>query len=594
MAKAAVHEGPRAPAREARELGAFVRPEWRVLLVAIVCAALGPVAALALPFAAKVVVDDVVGHGRSELLLPVAVAAGLAVAVQALAAYGVAQAGALAGQRVVARLRQRLQRHALRLPIGFFDSTQTGALVTRIIYDTEQVRNLLGSGVLQVVSGALAAALAFGVLSYLNWRLTLLVAAVLLLVALILTRRFRALHPAFLAVSELQAALAGRLTGVLGGVRLVKACAAERRETHTFARGTHRLFRAAIQASRDVSVLIAAIALATGGVSLVLLVLGGQAVAAGVMTLGDLALFVFLVGMLSTPLIQVAAIGGDLGRALAALARIREVLDLPAEGAAEPSRLPVPALAGGVVFDDVSYAYVPGRLVLRGVSFSAPPGGTIALTGPNGAGKSTLLSLLMGFDDPTAGHILVDGLPLGALRLREYRRHLGVVLQGNDLLDGTIGENIRYARPGASVEEFRRAARLAHCDEFVETLPNGYKTVVGERGVKLSGGQRQRVAIARAILADPRILLMDEATNQLDSESERLIQEALAVLCGGRTTFVIAHRLATVQRADQILVLQSGAIVERGTHEELLAQQGHYRRWCQMQPRLGWSSSSAA
>jgi ABC-type multidrug transport system fused ATPase/permease subunit len=585
MAKSAVHEGPRAPARDARELGAFVRPVWRVLLVAIVCAVLGPVAALALPFAAKVVVDDVIGHGRSELLLPVAAAAGLAVVVQALAAYGVAQAGALAGQRVVARLRQRLQRHALRLPAGFFDSTQTGALVSRIIYDTEQVRNLLGSGVLQLVSGALAAVLAFSVLSYLNWRLTMLVAAALLVVALILTRRFQRLHSAFLAVSELQATLAGRLTGILGGVRLVKACAAERRETHSFARDTHRLFRAAIQASRGVSVLIAAIALATGGVSLALLVLGGQAVAAGAMTLGDLALFVFLVGMLSTPLIQVAAIGGDLGRALAALARIREVLDLPAEDTAEPGRLPVPALAGGVVFDDVSYAYVPGRPVLRGVSFSAPPGCTIALTGPNGAGKSTLLSLIMGFDDPTSGHILIDGLPLGALRLREYRRHLGVVLQGNDLLDGTIGENIRYARPGASAEEFRRAARLAHCDEFVENLPNGYETVVGERGVKLSGGQRQRVAIARAILADPRILLMDEATNQLDSESERLIQEALTVLCGGRTTFVIAHRLATVQRADQILVLQSGAIVERGTHEELLGRRGHYARSCAIQ---GW------
>jgi ABC-type multidrug transport system fused ATPase/permease subunit len=568
-----------------RDLRDLLRQEQSLMLVALVCAVLGPVAAMAVPFAAKVVIDQVIGQGRGDLLLPIALAAALGVVVQAATGFGAAQLGALAGQRVVARLRQRLQRHALRLPVGFFDSAQTGALVSRIIYDTEQVRNLLGSGVLQLVSGALAAVLAFGVLSYLNWRLTLLVAAALLVVALILTRRFRRLHSAFLTVSELQATLAGRLTGVLGGVRLVKACAAERRETHGFARGTHRLFRAAIQASRGVSVLIAAIALATGGVSLVLLVLGGQAVAAGIMTLGDLALFVFLVGMLSAPLIQVAAIGGDLGRALAALARIGEVLHLPAEDAAEPSRLPVPALAGSVVFDDVSYAYVPGRPVLRGVSFSAPPGCTIALTGPNGAGKSTLLGLLMGFDDPTSGHILIDGLPLGALRLREYRRHLGVVLQGNDLLDGTIGENICYGRPGASVEEFRRAARLAHCDEFVEIMPNGYETVVGERGVMLSGGQRQRVAIARAILADPRILLMDEATNQLDSESERLIQEALSVLCGGRTTFLIAHRLATVQRADQILVLQSGAIVERGTHEELVARRGRYAWSCAVQGR---------
>lgn len=588
MWSAAFHEGKLAIERLG--LAALVWHERRVLLIALAASLVGPAAAMAVPFAAKLVLDEVIGQGRRELLFPIAIAAGLGVVIQAGAAFAAAQLGALAGQRVVARLRQQLQRHTLRLPVGFFDSHQSGGLVSRVISDTEQVRNLLGAGVLQLVTGAISALLAFAVLVYINWQLTICLTAVLLLMTLSLTKGFTQLHPAFRAAAELQASLAGRLTQVLGGIRVVKTCGAERCEAHAFARDTHRILRVSVQASRRVSGLIATITLATGGVSLVLLVLGGQAVAAGAMTLGDLALFVFLLGLLSTPLVQAAAIGGDLGRARAALARIAEVLDLPAEDVGDVRKLPVPALAGAVVFDEVSYAYVPGRPVLSGVSFSALPGSITALTGPNGAGKSTLLALLMGLDTPTGGRILLDGRPLGSVRLREYRRHLGVVLQVNDLFDGTLRQNISYGRPSASAEEFRRAVRLAQCDEFVEPLPDGYETLVGERGVRLSGGQQQRVAIARAILADPRILLLDEATSQLDSESERLIQEALAVLCSGRTTFVIAHRLSTMRRADQILVLRRGAIVERGTHEELLARRGRNARSSEAQDR--WQATS--
>ncbi len=570
MAKAALREGTKAPARDTRELGAFVRREWRVLLVAIVCAVLGPVAALALPFAAKLVIDDVIGRGRSELLLPIAVAAGLAVAVQALTAYGATQSGAIAGLRAVTRLRQRLQHHALRLPVAYFDRTPTGTLVSRLMSDAEYVRTLFGSGLLELVSGALTAALAFAVLLWLDWRLTALVAVALVLGAAGLVRGFGALHPAFRAVSELQAALAGRLTEVLGGIRVVKTCAAERREGHAFARDNHRLLRASVRAHRHVAALAAALALASGGVSLGLLVLGGQAVASGALTVGDLALFVLLVGLLSAPLIQVTAFGAELGRALVGLARIREILALPAEKARGGGKLPLPRVAGAVTCDDVTYAYVPGQPVLRQVSLHAQVGATLAIVGPNGAGKSTLLSLIAGFDDPTGGRILIDGQPLAAIDLSAYRRHLGVVLQRDQLMEGTIAENIRYARPGASLAEFRRATRLAHCDQFVEQFTDGYETMVGERGVRLSGGQRQRVAIARMLLADPRILLLDEATASLDHESERLVQEALATLCAGRTTFVIAHRLTTIRHVDQIVVLQSGRVVEQGTYAELL------------------------
>jgi ABC-type multidrug transport system fused ATPase/permease subunit len=546
-------------------LGALLWRERRVLLAAIASAIIAPVAAMATPFAAKLVIDEVIGQGHVELLIPIALVAGLGVVIQAGAAYGAAHFGALGGRRVATHLQQRLQQHTLRLPVRFFDEQQSGAHVTRIMTDTDQVRSLLGAGVLQLVSGALSGLVAFAVLVHIHWQLAVATTATLLLLTLGLSGLFRRLHPGFQAAAELQAALAGRLTQVLAGILVVKTCAAERREAHLFVRDTHRLLRVSVQANRQVSVLMGAMAFAMGGVSLMLLILGGQAVTAGAMTLGDLALFVVLAGLLGTPLVQAAAIGGDLGRALAALARIAEVLGLPTEEAAEVRMLPVPVRAPGVVFDNVSYAYQAGTPVLRGVSFSARPGTVTALTGPNGAGKSTLLGLLMGIDSPSTGRILLDGRPLGELRLAEYRKSLGVVLQQGDLFEGTIEENIRYGRPGASAAEFRRAARLACCDELVEALPRGYETLVGERGVKLSGGQRQRIAIARAILADPRALLLDEAGSQLDSESERLLEEAVMALCSGRTTFVVTHRPSTVRRADQILVLRSGAIVERVT-----------------------------
>jgi subfamily B ATP-binding cassette protein MsbA len=537
-----------------------------VLLLALAASIVAPAASMVMPFAAKLVVDDVIGRRRTDLLLRIAFAAGLGLAVQSGATYLAAHLGALGAGRVVTRLRRQLQRHVLRLPARFFRTQQSGALAARIIGDTDQIRGLAGPEILQVVSAAVSAAIAFVVLWFTNWQLTAMLAVLLGVLTLALARGLDRLHPSYRTTSELQAGLAGRLTEVLGGIIVVKSCAAERREAYRLAQESHQLLRASISTSRHVSRLIATIALAIGGVSLVLLVVGGQAVAAGAMTLGDLALFVVLAGMLTTPLMQAAAIGNDLGRGLAALARIAELMACDCEDERSPGGPPVPACAPSVVFDDVSYGYQASHTVLQRVSFSAPPGSVTAVTGPNGAGKTTLLGLLMGLDLPTRGHILLDGVPLVSLRMSEYRRSLGVVLQQTHLFRGTIRENIRYGRPQASLTEFRRAARAAHCDEFVERLPQGYETQVGEWGVRLSGGQRQRIAIARAILGDPRILLLDEVTTGLDSESERLLQEALAALCSGRTAFVITHRPATIQRADQILVLRAGTIVERKTY----------------------------
>jgi ABC-type multidrug transport system fused ATPase/permease subunit len=561
-----------------RELAAIVWRERGVLLLALACAVLGPVAALGIPFGAKLVLDEVIGQDRAELLLPVALGTGLTVLLQAGASYGAAQAGSVAGQRAVARIRQRVQRHALSLPVGYFDSTPTGTLVARCMADADQLRTLFGLGLIQVVSGLLTAALAFAVLAWIDPRLAALVAAVLTVGTIVLSRGFRVLGAAFRSMSECQGEIAGHLTEVFGGIRVVKSAGGERREALAFVRQSHRLLRASVIAHRHVAGLGAAIALASGAVSLGLLVLGGQAVSRGNLTVGDLALFLFLVGLLSAPLIQLAALATDVSRAIAASVRVREFLSLPTESHEDRAKIPIRRLVGTVVFDRVSYRYGAGPLVLRDVSFVARAGSLTALVGPNGAGKSTLMGLLLGFDSPSKGWVRIDGHVLSVLRVRDYRRHVAVVLQRDQLINGTIAENIMYGRLAASRAEVQAAAHLAHCDDFIATLPEGYDALVGERGIRLSAGQRQRIAIARAFLADPRILLLDEALVHLDAESEGLIQKALASLCLGRTTFMVAHRDSSIQRADQILVLQSGTVVERGTHEELTAHRGNYWR----------------
>jgi subfamily B ATP-binding cassette protein MsbA len=452
--------------------------------------------------------------------------------------------------------------------------------------DPDQVHYVVGTGMVQLLSSVLTAGLAFGTLFYLNPTLTVVLLAILAVFGLGLTRAFGWLFPVFHAVSAVTAEVTGRLAESLGGIRVVKTYAAERREALRFTRESHRLLRAVARATTGVSVFSAASTLATGMLGLLLLVIGGKAVAAGTMTLGELVMYVFLVGILATPMIQIAAIASELGKALGALARIAELRAMSTEAEQDRGRRRLLQVSGRIDFENVSYAYLPGHPVLKGLSLHVEPGTTTALVGPSGAGKSTICRLLLALDSPTRGRILVDGEDLTSLRRRDYRRHLGVVLQDDVLFDGTVADNIRYGRPGAAAPEVLAAARLAHCEEFVGQLTRGYETVVGERGVRLSGGQRQRVAIARAILADPRILVLDEATSNLDSESELLIQDGLRTLRSGRTTFVIAHRLATVKRADQIVVVEGGTVIEHGRHEELMAFEGQYWWLYRVQGRM--------
>ena len=536
------------------------------------------VVGLVLPATSKYLVDDVIGKHQTALLPLLAFAAAGATAVQAATSFALSQVLSVAAQRAITEMRKNVHEHVLRLPVGFFDITQTGQLISRIMTDAEGIRNLIGTGLVELIGGFVTAGMALGVLFYLNWRLTSVTLVVLLLFGALMAVAFMRLRPLFRERGQINAEVTGRLTQALGGVRVVKAYVAEKREDLVFAKGAHRLFRNVAKSITGVSTVSAGATVIVGIIGVVMLVVGGRAMIANTMTLGDFMMYLLFTGLTVMPLVQIASISTQLSEAFAGLDRIREIRRMATEDQQDQSRAPMPGLVGDVRFEGVDFEYTAGVPVLKGVTFHAPAGTTTALVGSSGSGKSTLISLIMTFNRPKTGRVVVDGQDLETVRLRDYREHLGIVLQDNFLFDGTVAENIAYARPHASRDQIVAVSRIAHCDEFVQGFPEKYDTVVGERGVRLSGGQRQRVAIARELLAEPRILILDEATSSLDSESEGMIQDGLARLRKGRTTFVIAHRLSTIQSADQILVLEAGEIVERGTHEDLLATNGRYRQ----------------
>lgn len=543
-------------------------------------------AGMVLPASTKILIDEVIGNQRRDLLIWIAMAAGIATLIQAGTSFALTVILGVAGQRSITDLRRRVQAHMGRLPVNYFEDHKTGELISRVINDAQGIRNLIGTGFVQLLGGLVTATIALGVLFWLNWRLTLLTLVLIVLFGVVLVVGFSRLRPIFRERGKLTADLSGRLTESINGIRVVKAYTAEKREERTFAHAAHQLLRNIVRSMVGVSAISSLSSLLFGLVGITMSIAGAHEVLAGRMTVGDIFMFVVFTGLLVTPLVQMSNIGTQITEAFAGLDRIREVLRQEQEESTIGGRAKLDRIRGEILFQDVSFEYKPGVPVLSDVSFEAKAGTTTALVGPSGAGKSTIISLVMAFRAPLEGTITVDGRDLREISLRDYRSQLAVVLQDEFLFDGTIRENIAYGHPGASLESVEEAGRLARCDEFVDGFEDGYETVIGERGVKLSGGQRQRVAIARAILANPRILILDEATSSLDSENEALIQEGLKTLKRGRTTFVIAHRLSTIRNADQILVMQEGRIAERGTHGELLATDGPYRKLYETQYRF--------
>lgn len=564
----------------------IIWPRKKLIALGLVLILLNRLSGLVLPASTKYLVDNVIANGDIPLLYQLLGAVALAVTVQAATSYSLTMLLSVEAQNLIAQLRAQVQRHVLQLPIRVFDNAKSGELVSRIMDDVEGVRNLVGTGLVQLVGGTVTAVVALVFLIRINLVMTLLAIVPLAAFAFVSTRAFATLRPAFRERGKIRAEVTGRLTEALGGIRIIKGFHALEKESEIFEAGVLRIFdnvKTTLTTSSGVT------SLGTffmGGASVLIMGYGGRLIVEGQITLGDLFSFTLFLGFLIAPIVQMANIGTQMTEAFAGLDRTSELLSWPKEDDDPLRTVEMPPVDGHVVFDEVHFRYDEDKPVLQGVSFEAEPGTVIALVGSSGSGKSTLAGLAATFLTPDAGRVVVDGVDLSTVVLSSYRDQLGLVLQNDFLFDGTIRENLLFARADATDEEIQDAARMAHVLEFTDRFPAGLDTVIGERGVKLSGGQRQRVTIARAILANPRILLLDEATSSLDTESEALIQDSLQELFKGRTTFVIAHRLSTIQRADLILVVEAGAIVERGRHEELMEREGRYHQLYTVQARI--------
>ncbi|HMF62893.1 MAG TPA: ABC transporter ATP-binding protein [Edaphobacter sp.] len=531
---------------------------------------------LILPASTKYLIDNVMGKHQLNLLPIIVGVVVCATILQGVTSFTLTQLLSKEGQRLIAELRMKVQSHIGRLPVAFYDENRTGTLVARIMTDVEGVRNLIGTGVIDFFGGVLTALFAFCYLVKLSVQMTLVTFVILLLFGVILQRAFKILRPIFRERAKINAEVTGRLTESLGGVRVVKGYHAEASEASVFATGVNRLLQNVISSLTAQSFMSLASTAVLGVVGALVMYLGAHQVVAGQLTTGGYVTYVMFLAFMIAPIVQLVSIGTQLTEAVAGLDRTTEILSEREEDS-EPTRSHnLATVHGDIAFNDVTFAYEPDKPVLHSISFESRPGTVTALVGSSGSGKSTIISLVCGFHTATSGQVLVDGIDLSTIRLSSYRQQLGVVLQETFLFDGTIRENILFSRPQATEEQLMEACRIARVDEFAERFSEQYDTIVGERGVKLSGGQRQRISIARAILADPRVLILDEATSSLDSESEAMIQNGLSYLMQGRTTFVIAHRLSTIRRADQILVVEQGQIVERGTHESLYELHGRY------------------
>src|SRR6266850_3535201 len=558
------------------DVWALIKPRRGLLALGFILMAVNRVAGLVLPASTKYFVDNVIGKRQVQLLTPIVLAVLAATLLQGLTSFTLTQLLSKSAQKMITELRRQVQAHIGRLSVSFYDANKTGVLVSRIMSDVEGVRNLIGTGLVEFVGGLMTAIFALVYLIHTSVMMTALAFGILLVFGGFINKAFKTIRPIFRARPKINAEVTGRLTESLGGVRVVKGYHAEDREEKVFGAGVQRLLDNVLKTLTATSLMSLSGALLLGIVSVLMMEFGGHKMLSGNMTPGQWFAYNAFLAFLIAPVFQIVAIGTQITEAITGLERTREILNETQEDADPRRTVTLERITGYVAMENVNFAYDTRKEVLHEVSFQSEPGTVTALVGPSGAGKSTIIGLIAAFYVPASGRVLVDGVDLSTVKLDSYRTQLGVVLQETFLFDGTIRENVVFARPRASEEEILAACQIARVDEFAESFENKYDTVVGERGVKLSGGQKQRVSIARAILADPRILILDEATSSLDSESEALIQEGLRYLMRGRTTFVIAHRLSTIRRADQILVVEAGKIIERGTHESLYALGGRY------------------
>jgi ABC-type multidrug transport system fused ATPase/permease subunit len=558
------------------DVWALMKPRRGLLALGFVLMAINRLSGLVLPASTKYLVDNVISKRQIQMLTPIVAGVLGATVIQGLTSFTLTQLLSKSAQKMIADLRRQVQAHIGRLPVSFYDANKTGALVSRIMSDVEGVRNLIGTGLVEFVGGIMTAVIALVYLIHTSVTMTAVAFGILLVFGYGINKAFATIRPIFRARPKINAEVTGRLTESLSGVRVVKGYHAEEREEGVFAGGVQRLLDNVLKTLTATSLMSLSAAGLMGVVSAIIMELGAHKILGGTMTLGTFFAFNIFLGLLVAPVFQIVAIGTQITEAITGLERTREILNEKLEDD-EPRRTATVNRVNGLVeMENVSFAYDTRKEVLHEVSFRSEPGTVTALVGPSGAGKSTIIGLIAAFYVPSSGRVLIDGVDLSTVKLNSYRTQLGVVLQETFLFDGTIRENVAFARPNATEEEILAACHIARVDEFAESFENKYDTVVGERGVKLSGGQKQRVSIARAILADPRILILDEATSSLDSESEALIQEGLRYLMKGRTTFVIAHRLSTIRRADEILVVEAGRVIERGTHEILYALGGRY------------------
>jgi len=564
----------------------IIWPRRKIVFIGLIMIIISRLASLVLPGASKYLLDDVVANKDIDMLYTLLWVVGLSIAVNAAMSFMLTKLLSVEAQLLISKLRVQVQRKILGLPISYFDNNKSGALVSRIMTDVEGVRNLIGTGLVQLIGGSITSVIALVLLIKISPMMTLYVLLPVAIFAFIAMKAFGYIRPIFKERGIINADVTGRLTETLNGVRIIKGFNAEEQENKTFEAGVQRLFDNVKKSLTSTSVITSASLFLLGMATLGIMGIGGFMMIKGEMTSGDFLSFTLYLGFMIAPIVQMSNIGSQLTEAFAGLDRTEEIMNMAPEEDSDKRTISLKEIKGDIKFDNVSFAYLEGKEVLNNVSFDAPAGTVTALVGTSGSGKSTIAGLVATFLNPESGKITIDGVDLSEVTLGSYRRNLGVVLQDDFLFEGTIRENILFPRPNATQEQLLNAVKAGYVNEFTDRFEKGLDTLIGERGVKLSGGQRQRIAIARAILADPKIIILDEATSNLDTQSESLIQQSLAELMKGRTTFVIAHRLSTIRQANQILVIENGRIAEQGNHAELIAKEGRYYELHTYQARI--------